>query len=47
MPSRQTIIMVRRYEQDLVRQIEDVSSKGLLGPCQKPLEPILQANKIH
>ena len=33
-----------RNEKDLVRQIEDVSGKGLLEPCQKSLEPVLQAS---
>ena len=44
--SRQ-VDLLRRNEQDLVRQIEDVSGKGLLGPYQKSLEPVLQANKIQ
>ena len=39
--------LLRRKEQDLVRQIEDVSGEGLLGPCQKSLEPVLQAVKIQ
>ena len=39
--------LLRRNEQDIVRQIEDVSGKGLLGPCQKSSEPVLQANKIQ
>ena len=39
--------LLRRNEQNLVRQTENVGSKGLLGPCQKSLEPVLQANKIQ